>query len=281
MNDEQMRLAIASMEKFTADLQQILAKSREHLNTSIDDMDPNTRGRAEDLCRTYEFSDSVRLEVMSCVLCLIEFELQLKAQIATPSEKRRDLERVVSLAGELAVLLKKVEQPRLDYLAERLNRRLLQTAIATGAVAGGADVASVAVEMLRSDDLERLAIDVRQLIEELPTDGKKGGRRPVLHGYAEQVQLLWLAVRGTGMKAGRGGEFERFCNSVFSIAGIPSSAEGAVRHFVKEMLPHLQRLQELEPLESLRESFSTGANHADNSPEKSTTQSAKVIPLRG
>ena len=280
MNEEQMRLTIASLEKFSADLQQSLKKSREHLNAQIEGMDPTVRRRAEELCESYGFSDAVRLEVMSCVLCLVEFEQQLKAKIATPGEKRKDLERVASLADELAVLLKKIEPPRLDYLAERVNFRMLQAAIAIGAVATDGQAAPVRGEMLRSDELKKLAVDARLLIEDLPTDGKRGGRRPVLPGYAEQVKHVWLAVQSAGIKAGRGGEFERLCDEIFIIAGVPSSAEGAVRYFVNEMLPHLQRRQALEPLERLRESAITGTNKAVTSPEKSSAQTAKVIPLR-
>lgn len=280
MNDEQMRLIVASLEKFVADLQQNLHKSHEHLKAHIEGMNPTVRRRAEELCESYGFSDAVRLKVMSCVLCLVEFEQQLKEKIATPGEKRKDLERAASLADELAALLKKIEPPLLDHLAEGVKFRMLQTAIAVGAVASDGPVVPVRREMLRSEDLKRLAVDARLLIEDLPTDGKKGGRRPVLPGYAEQVKHLWLAVQSAGIKAGRGGEFERLCNEVFSIAGVPSSAEGAVRYFVNEMLPHLLRRQALEPLERLREIAITGTNKAVTSPEKSSAQTAKVIPLR-
>jgi hypothetical protein len=31
----------------------------------------------------------------------------------------------------------------------------------------------------------------------------------------------------------RSGKFQQFCSEIFSIAGVPSNAEGAVRHFIE------------------------------------------------
>jgi hypothetical protein len=71
------------------------------------------------------------------------------------------------------------------------------------------------------------------MLEEQMRASAKGGRRPVLQHYAGFVEGLWGCARGSGLRLARSGKFQQFCSEIFSIAGVPSNAEGAVRHFIE------------------------------------------------
>lgn len=64
-----------------------------------------------------------------------------------------------------------------------------------------------------------------------------GGRKPTLGAYAGFIAGMAVIVKGAGICAGRGGDFERICGLVFEFAGIHSKPEGALRYYLKHIHP--------------------------------------------
>ena len=53
--------------------------------------------------------------------------------------------------------------------------------------------------------------EAARLLRQTRPKGESGGRPGLLEAYALEVESLWHAVKSTGIKPGRGGDFERLC----------------------------------------------------------------------
>lgn len=66
------------------------------------------------------------------------------------------------------------------------------------------------------------------------------GRKEVLPAYAGFVAGIAAAVKPDRIKPGRGGHFEKICETVFSAAEVHAKPEGALRYFLEHLLAHYQ-----------------------------------------
>lgn len=82
------------------------------------------------------------------------------------------------------------------------------------------------------------AITVR---ESIPNYGKSGGARPAQKLFSKNILDLFYVIRPTGVTPARGGEFERFCEDVFDFSGLPNRCAGAIRYFMKNEWPAIQK----------------------------------------
>lgn len=64
-----------------------------------------------------------------------------------------------------------------------------------------------------------------------------GGRKSTLGAYSGFIAGLAVIVKEAGIRAGRGGDFERICGLVFEFAGAHSKPEGALRYYLKNLHP--------------------------------------------
>ena len=76
--------------------------------------------------------------------------------------------------------------------------------------------------------------------EGIPNYGKAGGRRSMQDLFAEQIEELCYACLPSGIIPGRGGEFDRVCSEVWTLACMPAGHEGPLRYFLKERWPGIK-----------------------------------------
>ena len=193
---------------------------------TIELMDPQRRDQVIGACRQMGLPKDVQTDVLYRLCCLIEFEQKGKGSIKTARERSADLEMVESLSLELADVLRELDGGdgvRLFLQAQELKKTWCEEERGAFPSPPGRRNLIVLGEAAR-------------LLRQTRPKGESGGRLPLLKEYAMEVERLWDAVSKTGMKPGRGGDFERLCNAVFEAAGVPAKAEGAIRYFTKNLL---------------------------------------------
>ncbi len=82
--------------------------------------------------------------------------------------------------------------------------------------------------------------------ESIPNYGKSGGARPVQKLFSENIHDLFYAIRPAGLLPGRGGDFERFGEDVCEFVGLENRCAGALRYFMKNEWPALQKTLNLD-----------------------------------
>lgn len=74
-----------------------------------------------------------------------------------------------------------------------------------------------------------------------PDSGKKGGRTATQPEYAMFIgELAGLAMQ-QNITPGRGGLFERLCEGVFDVAGVPAKPANAIRYFLDNYREHYRQ----------------------------------------
>lgn len=72
----------------------------------------------------------------------------------------------------------------------------------------------------------------KRVLERRPASGTNGGRTATQPEYAMFIgELAGLAMR-QNITPGRGGSFERLCEAVFDVAGVPAKPANAIRYFL-------------------------------------------------
>ena len=191
----------------------------------IELIDPQKREFLESVCREIGLPKATQSVVLVRLFCLTDFERH-KGYIKTARERSADLELVERLAIELEEALNELDGGdgfRLSLQTQELKKTWCE------------EEHRGFPSLPRGLNLIALGEAARLLRQARPT-GKSGGRPPLLKAYASEVKCLWDAVADTGMKPGRGGDFERLCDAVFEAAGVPAKAEGAIRYFTKNLL---------------------------------------------
>ena len=78
-----------------------------------------------------------------------------------------------------------------------------------------------------------LEAGAHQMHVELTPNGAAGGPRNLSARYVRIIADLARHYTPGGIVIGRGGDFERLCNAMFSAAKIPANAEGALRNYLR------------------------------------------------
>ena len=208
----------------------------------IELIDPQRRDYVIGACREIGLPQDVQSNVLYRLCCLIEFEQKGKGSIKTARERSADLEMVESLALELADVLRELnggDGTRLLLQAQELKKTWCEEERgAFPALPHGRNLIVLG--------------EAARLLRQTRPKGESGGRPRLLEAYALEVESLWHAVKSTGIKPGRGGDFERLCDVVFEAAGVPAKAEGAIRYFTKNLL-HKKRNTLIELLNEPRQ----------------------------
>ena len=148
----------------------------------------------------------------------------------TPEALFDHLGRLSSKARELLDLL--IAMTQFDH--ERLHQKMIDAAVADGRLRSPGEASAAALRPI-AHHLAELGKAAAALQVDIGVKRKGGGRvksSPMREMY---VELVWSAVSGTGMSAGRGGKFATLCQAVFSAAGVPASSDWPVRRFSESM----------------------------------------------
>jgi hypothetical protein len=200
-------------------------------------------------------------DIVFVALVLHDFELHEKPKLKTPVERRRAIEEVERLGHAFHRALRELERPDLDDIEWRMpadNLRAMTHIEArhessTGVIGLEVNAALVMraqpellaemisfstvypVELGRAGhvgkEAERLAHSASELRGSIGDEGRNGGRKNTLRYYAWHVDKIAECVEQKAMGLGRGGDFERLCDAVWSAADVPSKAAGAIREF--------------------------------------------------
>lgn len=194
----------------------------------VEHLDADRRNTLIATCRDMGLSDAAIEDVEKAARLLRNFEIYSKPSIKTPAALRDSLKKIETLSHDLrfaiseAGSLDKVEMH--EYMEEcGIPGGLPWPALVP--VHGIVDYLAMVLELL-----EDAASTVQRQSSHAVT---KGGRRRLLHHYFQYLEWVWESVKDEGFVVGRNGKFERLCDAVFVAAGVPSSAEGAVRFFVE------------------------------------------------
>ncbi|MBV7458787.1 hypothetical protein C8C94_4866 [Acidovorax sp. 94] len=259
----------------------------ENLFDILEHLEAHKRDGLLKVCREMRLSEAATAGVEQAARLLRHFETYQKPQIPTDKalraslkkieKKSRELRDAIDQAGrfdKLAMHQLMAEQQLGDFLAWPERVPLSGVVDYVGLVLSHMSSAAAAVQ------------------RQNPNDGRKGGRKRLLHRYYFYIDWVWESVGEEGLPIGRGGPFERLCDAVFVAAGVPATAEGAVRFFDENRAQFeeeraswrdsvRQSAESPEGMKRARLIDITGKNQDCTEVEKSTDQSAKVIPLRG
>lgn len=197
-----------------------------HREAIISGIDTKAAQHVRGTARQLNLSEEITSEVLFCLAGLIEFERFDKDAIKTNQERRVDLEQIAYYSRALAYLLTSTD------LGNSIGLLLKGNELAC-------NWSSYDIGRFRPIpdrvQLETLAAAADELRDDIPS-GASGGRRRLLSAYARHVARLWEAVEPSGMQPGRGGDFECLCDAIFEAAGVHAKAEGAIRHFMSNLL---------------------------------------------
>lgn len=194
--------------------------------SAIDSIEPETRIRVVEICDEFKIPAKNLDQVLWWTHRLSHFECKLKPAIKTKKKRNADLDKLKELSSELLSVLMKLD---------------VEDAFELHKI--GSDMAGIPPDQLVPGGLNHLqstlvllrcaAQSVRVGSDEIKA--KTGGRISTVKHYSALVSGLWGVASEVGsMNLGRGGPFESFCSKLFAVAGIPASAEGAVRAFSEE-----------------------------------------------
>ena len=209
-----------------------LLQSFESVASAISALQPEKRQRVAKLCSERGLSKAAEIRILHAICELANLRLDRGLSVRTPKESAAALLAVAKSAHDLFLAISNLSL-----------RDAMSLQMETGHLAKGwpADFSERYVPVPTPAQLEAVERVAQSLADEISARSAAGGRRPTLERYAAHIGQVWRAVDGYCVQPGRGGDFERLCDAVFELSGIPSKAEGAVRHFKEHILPTLQR----------------------------------------
>jgi hypothetical protein len=193
----------------------------EHLNT-------DKRTALVAVCREMGLSNSAIQSVEESARLLREFELYEKPSTPTKKALRDSVKRIATLSSELRCAIGKTATLDKVEMHQYMDKNCLREGLPWPShvpIRGIVEYLGIALERLEEAALE---VQKKHLMQ-----GVTSGRRSFMHRYYDHLEMVWESVKDEGFSVGRGGKFERLCEAVFQAAGVPSSAEGAVRFFVE------------------------------------------------
>lgn len=170
-------------------------------------------------------------------------------------QRKRELQHVAKLALQLNEALQGLEHPdraaiHQGFKGLQIQMRLdppdpLREAFISGMAAPLNDAAGVFCEnVLLLGDLLLTLGSVAKEVDAALVGPLKGGRPPDAISRAGHLAEVARFAHMHGIPVDRGHRFVRLSEAVFSAAGIKVSPEPAIRVFVAEMLPFMQRMWE-------------------------------------
>lgn len=258
----------------------------ENLFDILEHLEAHKRDELLKVCREMRLSEPATAGVEEAARLLRHFETYQKPQIPTDKALRASLKKIEKLSRELRDAIDQAGQ--FDKLA---MHQLMAERQLGGQLAWPDYVPLNGVVDYIGLTLSHMSSAAAEVQRQNPNDGQKGGRKRLLHRYYFYIDWVWESVKEEGLSIGRGGPFERLCNAVFVAAGVPATAAGAVRFFDENRAQYEEERASWR--EAVRESAASpegikrarlidiaGENQDCAQAEKSTAQTAKVIPLR-
>lgn len=198
----------------------------ENLFDSFEPLETHKRDALHEVCRQIGLTATATLGVEQAAQLLQHFERYEKPLIPTDKALRNSLKRIEELSRELREAID--QAGRMDKLA---MHQLMAEQQLGDFLAWPAYVPLYGVVDYLGLALTHMSSAAATVQCQSPNDGRKGGRKRLLHRYFVHISWVWESVKEEGLSLGRGGPFERLCNAVFLAAGVPATAAGAVRFF--------------------------------------------------
>lgn len=207
-----------------------LSASVDRIAVALKDLSPEKRQAIASLCAVHNLSQKSEIQILWAHCELAEFQELRGASAKTPKERAEALLAVASSSRALYEAIAELS------LRDSFDLHLLSNTLAEG---WPLDTPEKSIPVPTAMQLETVGRIAQAMASEVTAGAGASGRRPTLPRYAAHVGQIWRAVRDAGISPGRGGEFEKLCDEIFSLAGVPSKAEGAVRYFNEKLLPRL------------------------------------------
>jgi hypothetical protein len=197
----------------------------------FDLIEPLESSRREDLvkfCLNMGLSESACEGIEQSARLLREFELYEKKQTPTSKEQLENLNNIADLSKKLQHAIASTTTIGKIYLHGRMEEKPLNSGmfwpevVPLSGIPGYLQIALNCMELAALEGAEYFSSRLQ-----------KSGRKSVLGSYFAHIEWVWYSVKSEGIPLGRNGKFEKICNAVFQAAGVPASAEGAVRYFVE------------------------------------------------
>lgn len=193
----------------------------------IEPLDPARRAALVKFCHDIKLSESAIEGVEQAARMLREFELYEKPTIPTAKEQIDNLKNIAELSEKLQRAIESTSGVGKVYLHGYMEKNT-PPKISLPEIIPASGLAGYMIIALSS--LESAALNS---VDVFSTRLKQRGRKSVMGYYYAHIHWVWISVVVDGISLGRNGKFEKICNAVFQAAGVPASAEGAVRFYVE------------------------------------------------
>lgn len=155
------------------------------------------------------------------------FEVNKKKLLRTTAVRKKALKALAEHAGKMASILELMPEGNERYHLECALERVGMPVQEDGAGVGELQ----RVEAIRAM-LATLALGVKSAMDAVASDGSGGGRVEVVPDYANFIYTIATQCKPLDITPGRGGDFERLCEAIFSAAKVHAKPEQAIRYCV-------------------------------------------------
>lgn len=204
----------------------------EHANMfdDVEQLESNRREVLIEFCSNLGLSEDALKGIEEAARLLREFEMYHKKNIKTTKQILENLQNVVALSKNLRSAIE--ELPYRDRFGISVEIGRISTGFRTEWDGEPENNMAPHIEFsLRH--LRNLESAAERGLAFHSKYSQKNGRKSVLHHYYYHIEWVWCSLENEGIALARNGKFERICDAVFLAAGVHSSAEGAVRFFIK------------------------------------------------
>ena len=209
-----------------------LRQSVDRTAVAIAELSPEKRRAVSELCTSLGMPRSTEVRILVVLCELIDFKRARVVVARTPKERVNDLMDVAAASRSLFDAIAKLS------LRDSFN---LHMGAMEKTRSWPENAPEKNIPTPTAAQLETVGVVAQFLAASIADKSAPGGSRPTLEIHAAAIAQIWRAVCKSGMKPGGGGPFERLCNAIFQLAGVPSAAQGAIKLFKKKFLPTLQR----------------------------------------
>lgn len=178
----------------------------------------------KDLCIQHNFDCAGWKILLDATIQLANFQQHYRPTIKSKSQRIKSLVSVQTAAETLQQELKNLDS--MDAL--KIHNLLIECDGSGSNVPWWAKVEAV------EDTCSIVADACRTLRESIEPKGTLG-RKDIRPSLAGHIAAIAHQLKPYNFVPSEKGPFRRLCDTLFSVAGIPSSAEGAIKYFGKKM----------------------------------------------
>lgn len=166
-------------------------------------------------------------------IALADFEMNHKSKIKTEKEQIESFKAIEKAAIELRDAIEKLSNGDMLTLSNRLFLLgVKEEAVDVGFLYGHA--------IATQSSACAVATAARLSLADIVDAGATGiGRKSTKAAYGTFIARIAHQTMPFDLPLGGGGVFRRLCDAVFSVANVHATAEGAIKHFMKNTQPYM------------------------------------------